>query len=533
MPAGSGRLIISEFKVSPSRLHGDSAGEGIALKSDAPVSGSLQRRTRDTFLWVLVFPIALGLLSSWSAAHYRSSIAWVLHTKDVLASLDELLLTLSNAESSQRGFLLTGEAPYLSAYGRARAQIDGDLAQLREQTRDNPIQQRHLDRLSLAVHSRMTKMQQVLALRRARRLPPADAISAMGEGTQLMHTIRQICADIRAEEDRLLVERIRTQRRTEIEVGTCFALGIGISVALLYWAYGLIRKHELERDRAEIAMRRLNARLEEHVQQRTAELQRANERLNRSNEDLTRFAYVASHDLQEPLRTLGSYAGLLGRRYRGKLDDQADRYIAYLVDGAKRMQILVQDLLAYSRAGTQALRIEPIDMEVVLQNAKDNLRMAIAERRARITSEPLPRLRGDADRLAQVLQNLIANALKFSKPGVPPAIEIEARQVGREWIFSVRDNGIGFEAEYAERIFVIFQRLHQIGAYPGTGIGLALCKRIVEAHGGRMWAESEMGVGSRFSFALPREAGIEGLPGGAENLANAHCPEASQESITQ
>jgi light-regulated signal transduction histidine kinase (bacteriophytochrome) len=210
--------------------------------------------------------------------------------------------------------------------------------------------------------------------------------------------------------------------------------------------------------------------------------------------------------LQEPLRTVGSYASLLARRYEGKLDEQADKYIRHLIDGAKRMQTLIQELLAYSRAGTDALNYEAVDMATVLGRAEDNLRLAIAERHAHITKDLLPSVEVDAGRLAQVFQNLIGNALKFGKPDEPPAIHIGSWRHQGEWVFVVSDNGIGFEPQYAQKIFLIFQRLHHVGAYTGTGMGLAICKRIIEAHGGRIWAESQPGSGSRFFFTLPAQA---------------------------
>ena len=294
-----------------------------------------------------------------------------------------------------------------------------------------------------------------------------------------------------------------------------------------------MRQYAQERDEAESKIQDLNKDLQSRIEERTAELQETNERLVRSNKDLTQFAYVASHDLQEPLRTVGSYAGLLGRRYEGKLDDQADKYIRFIVDGAKRMQNLVQDLLAYSRVGTQALKFEPTDMNTVLQQAKDNLRLAIAERSAKIISDPLPHTISDAGMMTQVLQNLIGNAVKFSKPGESPVVQVSAKREGNELIFSVRDNGIGFESKYAERIFVIFQRLHQVGAYPGTGIGLAICQRIVEAHGGRIWAQSEPGNGSTFSFTLPAEANPRRSYAIRSNGASPNAPMTFNATTTQ
>ncbi|MDP3481451.1 MAG: ATP-binding protein, partial [Desulfoprunum sp.] len=223
--------------------------------------------------------------------------------------------------------------------------------------------------------------------------------------------------------------------------------------------------------------------------------------LDRSNKELEQFAYVASHDLQEPLRMVSSFVQLLGDRYRDQLDEKARKYIHYAVDGAARMQILIQELLAFSRVSTRGLDFERIDALTLLAQAEDNLKVAIAEAAARITHNRLPMVLGDKSQLVQVFQNLIGNAIKFCKDG-PPSISIGAEKQGDMWRFAVRDNGIGIDQQYAEKIFVIFQRLHTREEYPGTGIGLSLCKRIVERHGGTIWFESEVGKGTTFFFTL-------------------------------
>ncbi|MGA2056325.1 MAG: PAS domain S-box protein [Bradyrhizobium sp.] len=225
------------------------------------------------------------------------------------------------------------------------------------------------------------------------------------------------------------------------------------------------------------------------------------EELNRSNEELGQFAYIASHDLQEPLRMVASYTQLLSRRYAGKLDSDADEFIAFAVDGATRMQRLIQDLLAYSRVGTKGKDLLNTSSEGALQHALSNLRGAIEESGAVVTHDPLPEVMADEMQLVQLFQNLVGNAIKYQKPGIPK-IHIAALNGGKQYRFSVQDNGLGIDPQYFERIFGMFQRLHKREEFAGTGIGLAICKKIVERHGGQISVESQPGVGSTFRFAL-------------------------------
>jgi PAS domain S-box-containing protein len=243
------------------------------------------------------------------------------------------------------------------------------------------------------------------------------------------------------------------------------------------------------------------------IQKRAEEaLQIKTQELLRSNAELEQFAYVASHDLQSPLRAIAGYLNLLNKRYERKLDAEGERFIQRTVENVKRMQALINDLLAYSRLNTRAKPFAPTDCNEVLQEVLEMLHPAIEESAAVVTQGELPTVMADKVQIIQLLQNLIGNAIKFRNEK-PPRIRVEAQPSGRSWSFTVSDNGIGIDPQYGERIFLIFQRLHTLDQYPGTGMGLAICKKIVERHGGRIWVESRSGEGATFHFTIPERGG--------------------------
>jgi signal transduction histidine kinase len=285
--------------------------------------------------------------------------------------------------------------------------------------------------------------------------------------------------------------------------------GLDIPVVLVSGALGETRAVEcIKQGAADYVLKDHLLRLPDAIRRAVREKKlredhrRLLEDLARSNRDLEQFAYVASHDLQEPLRMVAAYTQLLAERYQGKLDENADKYIHYAVDGATRMQRLVQDLLAFSRVGRRAAERRKVDCRVVLATALQNLQTAIEESGARIEHGDLPTVTAEAAELMQLFQNLVGNAIKF-RGSDPPRIRVTAEKAGREWIFSVADNGLGIAPEHAEMIFVIFKRLHTRSEYPGNGIGLSICKKIVEEQGGRIWVESVPGQGATFRFSLP------------------------------
>ena len=269
------------------------------------------------------------------------------------------------------------------------------------------------------------------------------------------------------------------------------------------YAYDESHLAQAERIGAQIAGTIASAFAYEKLEAAQQALEQAVTELRRSNQELEQFAYVASHDLQEPLRKIASFCNLLESRYAEQLDEKANVYLHYIVDGAMRMQALVNDLLLYSRVTTRGKEFAPVDLNNALQEALANLDVAVTESSARVTHDPLPTVNGDTAQLGRLFQNLVGNAIKY-RGEAPPQVHISAANESGEWVFSVRDNGIGIAPEYAERIFVIFQRLHTREEYGGTGIGLSVCKKIVERHGGRIWVESQEGCGATFYFSLPQ-----------------------------
>lgn len=231
------------------------------------------------------------------------------------------------------------------------------------------------------------------------------------------------------------------------------------------------------------------------------DLEKALADLARSNKDLEQFAYAVSHDLQAPLRSMSGFAQLLDGNYKGRLDEEADKYIDFIVGGAARMQRMIEDILAFSRVGTRGGQFSEVDFEAVLSQAVENLRSSVEESGAVVTHDALPTLKADQSQMVLLLQNLLGNAMKFTAG--PPRVHVSAAMKGREWVFCVRDNGIGIDPKQFDRLFALFQRLHTSEEYPGTGVGLAICKKIVNRHGGRIWIESEPGKGSQFYFTVP------------------------------
>ncbi|PVY97736.1 sensor histidine kinase [Actinomycetospora cinnamomea] len=462
------------------------------------------------------------------------------HRVELVDRLDPALLTAQQLEAAAidqetgvRGFVLAPQADLLEPYQRGRADEARTTAELRTLLAGRPEALAELD----AVESATATWRTVYA-------EPALAAAAQGAPAPPVEVGKAAFDRVRgaldAQRNRLLVLRDDARDAlggaadtiTVLGAVTLVVIALGVAV-LLAWLRRVVvvPTHRLASEVRHV----VNGDLEHHVgtagpreitelaedveamrvlivreladtERSRQELDARGRELARSNSDLEQFAYVASHDLQEPLRKVASFCQLLQRRYAGQLDERADQYIEFATDGAKRMQVLINDLLAFSRVGRQGDAMEPVDLGELVDRAVENLAGALDESGGSVTRGELPRVLGAPALLTTVFQNLLGNSLKF-RGDDPPQVRVDAERdpdaTTERWLLRFRDNGIGIDPEYAERIFVIFQRLHAKDAYPGTGIGLAMCRKIVERHEGQMWLEPTDGSGTTFVVALP------------------------------
>jgi Bacteriophytochrome (light-regulated signal transduction histidine kinase) len=427
---------------------------------------------------------------------------WTLHTHQVIQELKDALTALLDVETGDRGFVIARDPKFLAPYNSGRVAVFRHLDKVKELTIDNPEQQKLIGPL------RETAQEKVAFAASTLEVPSSESfkIVASGKGTEIMDRFRRQIFVMMENENSLLTKRTseleQTQQMLWLGAGVLTLSGSGI----LVWVFSITRA-AIEKEKQRVAiLDALNADLQSEIEQRKRTekaLKDATIKLTSSNADLQKFAYVASHDLQEPLRAVSGFVTLIANKHGKTLDDETLAWINHAVEGSSRMRTLINDLLAYARVESRGKELQKVDTNKALTVAKRDLSVAIEESQAEIVSDDLPEVIGEESQLTQVFQNLIANAIKFHATE-KPVVRIKVKDDDDNWLFSVTDNGIGFDEEHAERIFVIFQRLHGREEYKGTGIGLALCKKIIERHGGRIWAKSERGKGSTFFFTIPK-----------------------------
>lgn len=495
---------------------------------------SLSRKLVWSFGVLLLVLLALLGYALLNFQKLSQAEGWRSHTYLVLLESQRAKEALFQMDADTRGYFLSGKPEEMSGYQTASQTFDEHIREMRRLTADNPPQGVRL--MDIAKQEKKWKtnlLEPAIAT-----CKPSDSLSvAVAKITNgalprrdALENIRVSLSGFEDVEKSLLTTRVTRQEHLRFLTQLTLWIGSGFAVLLTALlalaavravreangAYEQVRQTNEQLGEANEQLQTAQSGLQLEVsQRRSAEenLRRVVGELKRSNAELEQFAYVASHDLQEPLRAVAGCVQVLKRRYEGKLDERADQFIGHAVEGAQRMQHLIQDLLAYSRVGTKGKPFVLLSLETVVNNALVNLSVAITESNAIIERDSLPELWGDAGQLAGVFQNLISNAIKF-RGEAPPQIKIGCRADEHTngggkpagWTFSVSDQGPGIEAQYFERIFVMFQRLHTRTEYAGTGIGLAIVKKIIVRHSGRIWVESVVGQGTTFFFHLPAHA---------------------------
>ncbi|MCW3842310.1 CHASE3 domain-containing protein [Micromonospora yasonensis] len=503
---------------------------------------TLRRRVLALLGVVLVLLLGLAAAEATLAAKNRQNIdAVLLKTGPLRVQVQELMSALLDQETAVRGYAVNGDRNDLAPYADGRKREHDSIASMRQLAADYPDVLRELDAVEQRAEQWRHAVAQPVITATERSGPAAGQALITDQTRQQFDGIRNAVNSL---QDEILVVRQKTADRVNTTSNVLVALliiaalvvAVAGVVTLLSLDRALIRplaalvgqvrevaagdyRHHIEgsgppefrrlADDIDLMRQKIARELDEVREAReriewvNSQLQKQAEELTRSNRDLEQFAYVASHDLQEPLRKVASFCQLLQRRYAGQLDERADQYIAFAVDGAQRMQRLINDLLAFSRIGRLTTGFTEVDLNKVMGDVAAQTDAARQYADAELTWDGLPVIRGEEPLLTNLLANLVSNSIKFRRPDVPPRVHVSARLVGDEWEITCQDNGIGIEPEFADKIFVIFQRLHSKDAYPGTGIGLAIVKKIVEYHGGRVWVDTDTEEGTAIRFALP------------------------------
>jgi signal transduction histidine kinase len=420
---------------------------------------------------------------------------WTVHTHKVIEELKDSLSALQDVETGERGYLVTLSKEFLEPWEWGQSQAMLHIKQVQLLTADNSSEQAAVNKLRQLAQRKIGLSQAGIAA--AENESKSMQIARQHDGKRTMDDYRANIKKMVDTENSLLQKRGEDLRITEYACWWFVATLSVSALVLLNWVYRMTQaaiedeKQRVAQLSSEIAQRK---RTEKGLKEATINL-------CRSNDDLQQFAYVASHDLQEPLRAVTGFLTLLSNRQAGKLDADSQKYINHAVEGGERMRALINDLLVFARVEARAKKFESVELVKVLERVNTNLSVQIAENKAEILAENPPSVIGEPTQLAQLFQNLISNAIKFRGPSAPQ-VKVTFIPQKTDWLVCVEDNGRGFDMEHAERIFVIFQRLQGREEAAGTGIGLALCKKIVERHGGKIWVESKRDQGSKFFFTL-------------------------------
>lgn len=482
-----------------------------------PDSKSDAHASMTVFIASVFFVLALiivvsALLSYWSFRRVATNERLVDHTNDVIRIAHAIRQDLTDAETGQRGYLLTGEQAYLAPYQAAATTIEMHFSLLKQLTDDNPSQQSLAIEIEKAARARIATLRQAIALYDRSGQDSARKYITGGQGRRQMVAVRELINNFESAEISLLQSR-KTQsvRSRQLAVAT-LVTSTAVGLALVITSYLLTARQAKTRHEAALALNQANRDLERRVAERTHELASLNESLRRSNRELEQFASVASHDLQEPLRKIQAFGDRLQTRFANELGEQGRDYVERMQASSQRMRNLIDALLNYSRVTTKAQPFVPVDLQQVAREVVSDLEGRLQQTGGKVEIKDLPVVDADPFQMRQLFQNMISNGLKFHKPDEPPLVHVSGRIIEPQdpdgplhpvCEISIADNGIGFEEQYRERIFEVFQRLHGRQEYEGTGIGLAICRRIIERHHGSVSVTSVPGGGTTFWIRLP------------------------------
>lgn len=456
----------------------------------APVQPKTRRRLAVLFSIPLAFSLVFFFVNQ--ASEHRETR--LLEVQRLSGCVTQLRAHARDAESGERGFYLNTDERFLDPLKQANESLGEWLRQSRAYAAERPIYRADIEKLIEVVNLRFQEAWDGVGRKRAGSFTPDSLNAHLNREQDTMDQVRLLSRNLLNRLKREEFAILDSQQNYARGSFVFFFVGSLLMIGVIIWLYNALLRYLGERDTANAELRSVNLDLETRIEERTRDLRHA-------NDELQQFAYLASHDLQEPLRTVTSFSQLLAVRYQGRLDAEADEFIGYIVSSSRRMTELINGLLALVRLRKAPLPTERVSFEKLLTEAEVSLQALIRETGAVIEHGPLPDLVVDPVQLSQVLQNLISNAIKYRRDE-PPRVQIRARRETANWIFSVADNGRGFDPQFAERIFGLFQRLHS-GEVEGSGMGLAIARKIVERHGGRIWAESIPGTGSTFFFSLP------------------------------